>query len=73
MSKISRKKKSVLIVSNCTWYLFNFRNELLNDLKNKGYNLILVCPFDKYISEISKYFNHKGKFVSCKEFRKSTY
>ena len=58
MSKISIKKKSVIIVSNCTWYLFNFRNELLNDLKNKDYNLILVSPSDKYISEISKYFNH---------------
>ena len=51
--------KTVLIVSNCTWYLYNFRRELLNDLKNKGYDLILISPIDKYYLEISKYFIKK--------------
>ena len=51
--------KTVLIVSNCTWYLYNFRQELLYDLKNKGYDLILISPIDKYYFEISKYFTKK--------------
>ena len=51
--------KTVLIVSNCTWYLYNFRQELLYDLKNKGYDLILISPIDKYYLEISKYFIKK--------------
>ncbi len=51
--------KTVLIVSNCTWYLYNFRKELLNNLKNKGYNLILVSPIDKYYLKISSYFIKK--------------
>ena len=51
--------KTVLIVSNCTWYLYNFRKELLNDLKNKGYKLILISPIDKYYLKIRKYFIKK--------------
>jgi len=57
-NKFSRNK-TVLIVSNCTWYLYNFRKELLSALKNKGYNLILVSPIDKYYLKISKYFIKK--------------
>jgi len=53
------RNKSVLIVSNCTWYLYNFRYKLLNDLQNKGLNLILISPLDKYYFDISKYFINK--------------
>ena len=61
MANIKGKNKSVLIVSNCTWYLYNFRKELLNDLKEKGHKLILLSPYDKYYSRISKYFDQKEK------------
>ena len=54
-----QKNKNILIVSNCTWYLYNFRKELLNELKNKGYNLILISPLDEYSLDISKYFIKK--------------
>ena len=57
-NKFSRDK-TVLIVSNCTWYLYNFRRDLLSSLKNKGYNLVLVSPFDKYYLKISRYFIKK--------------
>ena len=53
------KNKSVLIVSNCTWYLYNFRYKLLDDLQNKGLNLILISPLDNYYFDISKYFINK--------------
>ena len=58
INKTSRNK-SVLIVSNCTWYLYNFRYKLLKDLNNKGFNLILISPLDNYYLEISKYFINK--------------
>ena len=58
INKTSRNK-SVLIVSNCTWYLYNFRYKLLNDLNHKGYNLILISPLDNYYFDISKYFIKK--------------
>ena len=54
MLEIDNKNKSVLIVSNCTWYLYNFRYKLLEDLKNKGFKLILISPLDEYYSEIFK-------------------
>ena len=53
------RNKTVLIVSNCTWYLYNFRHELLNELKKKGYNLILISPLDEYYLRISKLFIKK--------------
>ena len=58
---INKKSKGekVLIVSNCTWYLYNFRIKFLSELKSKGYNLILISPFDKYHKKISKYFTNK--------------
>ena len=59
MTNKTSRKKSILIVSNCTWYLYNFRRELLRTLKNKGYDLVLVSPFDKYYLKISKYFIKK--------------
>ena len=59
MDNKNESNKSVLIVSNCTWYLYNFRYKLLNDLKKKGYNLILISPIDKYYFEISKFFINK--------------
>ncbi len=59
MGNKGKEIKTVLIVANCTWYLYNFRKELLCDLKNIGYNLILLSPFDEYILKISKYFTKK--------------
>jgi glycosyltransferase involved in cell wall biosynthesis len=59
MSNKNSGNKSVLIVSNCTWYLYNFRSQLLNSLKKKGYNLILISPIDKYYIHISKFFINK--------------
>ena len=58
INKIS-ENKNILIVSNCTWYLYNFRKELLSELKNKGYNLVLISPIDKYYLNISKFFIKK--------------
>ena len=43
-----KKTKTVLIVANCTWYLYNFRKEFLFNLSAQGYYLILVSPLDKY-------------------------
>ena len=51
------KLKTVLIVSNCTWYLYNFREKLLAELNKKGYKLILISPYDEYHSKIYKYFS----------------
>ena len=53
------KKRSVLIVSNCTWYLYNFREDLISKLSNQEYYLILVSPLDEYYYRLKKYFDSK--------------
>ena len=50
------QKKTILIIANCTWYLYNFRSELLEELNKKGHNLILLSSTDKYAKYIKKYF-----------------
>ena len=51
------KTKTVLIVANCTWYLYNFRKEFLFKLSDQGYYLILVSPLDKYYYKLKNYFD----------------
>lgn len=55
------KNKNILIISNCTWYLYNFRKDLLNELNKQGYKLILLSTFDKYSNFIEKYFYKVNK------------
>lgn len=59
MKIFNRREKTVILVSNCTWYLYNFREELLSELKGKGYNLILLSPMDDYYARVEKYFAKK--------------
>jgi len=51
-----KKDNNILIIANCTWYLYNFRKELLEELNNKGYKLILLSTIDKYSKYLDKYF-----------------
>ena len=38
----------VLLVSNTSWYLYNFRLPLIRDLRERGYRVALVAPHDDY-------------------------
>lgn len=46
------RKKKLLIVSNSSWNLFNFRGPLLKDLVYKGYELVYVASKDAYSSRL---------------------
>ena len=48
-------KKTIIIFANCTWYMFNFRIDLLEKIYKKGYKIILISAKDKYLENISKY------------------
>ena len=50
------KDKNILIIANCTWYLYNFRRELLEELNKNGYKLILLSTLDQYSQYLEKYF-----------------
>jgi glycosyltransferase involved in cell wall biosynthesis len=43
----------IAIVSNTAWYLFNFRLNLLEAMKNDGHSLILVVPEDEYSEKLN--------------------
>ena len=55
---MNTKKKSIYIIANCTWYIFNFRLELLKKLNEEGYKVFLFAAKDKYYSELTKYLYH---------------
>ena len=50
--KIINKKKKVLLVSNSSWYLYNFRFQLLKDLLKQGFEVCLIAPKDKYTKKL---------------------
>jgi glycosyltransferase involved in cell wall biosynthesis len=40
--------KKIAIISNTSWYLYNFRSNLIKSLIAKGYEVISIAPFDEY-------------------------
>ena len=53
MQKNTAKSKIVL-VSNTSWYLYNFRIKLLFLIKSYNYDLFLICPKDEYTEKLEK-------------------
>jgi glycosyltransferase involved in cell wall biosynthesis len=49
----------VLLVSNTSWYLYNFRLPLANVLRERGIEVVLVSPDDQYTKKlVDQGFNH---------------
>ena len=44
----------VLLVANTSWYLYNFRLPLIQDLRASGYAVELVAPHDAYTAELER-------------------
>jgi glycosyltransferase involved in cell wall biosynthesis len=42
-------RKTIAIVANGTWNIFNFRQPLIKQLKAAGYRVIVIAPVDEYI------------------------
>ena len=47
--------KKIIIVANTSWYLFNFRLNLMLHLQSLGYEMIAVAPLDDYSSRFAAY------------------
>ena len=47
-------KSKLVIVSNTSWYLYNFRIKLLFLIKSYNYELFLICPRDEYTEKLEK-------------------
>ena len=49
----NKKKKNILIVANCCWYIYNFRLDLINILKQSN-QIILLASRDLYTDLLYK-------------------
>ena len=45
-------KKKIAIVSNLSWNLYNFRLSLMYAMKNQGYEVVAIAPYDRYSQKI---------------------
>ena len=45
-------KKRIAIVSNVSWNLYNFRLSLMNAMRDAGFEVIAIAPYDKYSQKI---------------------
>ncbi len=48
------KKKTVAIVINTSWNIFNFRLGLLKALQKEGYRIVVIAPKDEYSEKLKE-------------------
>lgn len=46
--------KTVAIVTNSTWNIYNFRLSLIKKLKSNGFRVIVIAPVDEYIHYLNE-------------------
>ena len=56
----------IVIVSNTSWSLFNFRFELAKAIKKAGYEVVLIAPCDEYSDRLSEEFEYHDIFMNNK-------
>ena len=49
------KKKTIALVANTTWNIFNFRQNIIRKLRDEGHRVIVIAPVDEYIEYKEKY------------------
>ena len=62
------EKKRIALVANTSWYLYNFKGNLINDLIKKNYKIYIIAPSDKYSFFLK---NNKINFKNWNLNRKS--
>jgi len=45
-------KKKVVFISNLSWNLYNFRLSLMHAIRNEGFEVIAIAPYDRYSQKI---------------------
>ena len=62
--------KKIALISNTSWYAYNFRKGLLKKLIEEGYSVYAIAPKDKFVREIEamgctfielKHISNQGK------------
>ncbi|WP_319589876.1 glycosyltransferase family 4 protein [uncultured Draconibacterium sp.] len=47
-------QKTIAILLNTSWYIYNFRKNLIKELQKKGYKVIAIAPTDEYSSKLEE-------------------
>jgi len=47
--------KTIAIVINTSWNIFHFRTTLLKTLKDEGYNVVAIAPYDFHTRKLIEY------------------
>ncbi len=55
MQEKSRKAKKIFLISNTSWYIYNFRRKLMLELQLRGYEVVVVAPRDMYSLHFKNY------------------
>jgi glycosyltransferase involved in cell wall biosynthesis len=58
--------QKIVISSNTSWYIYNFRLNLARSLKKQGFEVILVAPKDKYSEKLKEEFKYHDIFMNNK-------
>jgi len=56
----------IVICSNTSWSIYNFRLNLAEVLKSNGYEVILVAPYDEYSNKLSQEFEYYDIYMNNK-------
>ena len=46
------QNKTIAVVSNTSWFLYNFHLSLLKQLQNEGYSVVAIAPLDEYAARL---------------------
>ena len=58
--------KKIAIVVNNSWYAWNMRANLGFAFQNEGYEVVFICPYDKYSENIKKHFGYENIDINSK-------
>ena len=58
--------KKITIVSNTSWSLFNFRLGIARNLKENGYEVVLIAPYDEYSQRLEEEFEYHDVYMNNK-------
>ncbi|NRA47762.1 MAG: glycosyltransferase family 4 protein [Phaeodactylibacter sp.] len=46
------REKTIAILSNTSWSIYNFRRGLVRKLSDEGYKILIICPPDQYTEKL---------------------
>jgi len=48
-----KNSKTIAVVANCAWNIYNFRMSLMRALRQEGYRVVAIAPADEYVDKVT--------------------